>query len=162
MSSIRISKGNEDGSERKRIDTSGMNAKTMRVKLSTFNDFAEQKTLLQELIQHRGHLCYYIPKFHCELNPIERCWCHAKKLTRAQANGSIIRLRKIVKEGLESVTVGLIQKYFRTVRAYEACYLQGYVVHVMWTKQLKLTNHIDVYIVLISSVHVLYICTCVY
>lgn len=26
----------------------------------------------------------HVSRFHCELNPIQRCWCHAKKYTRAQ------------------------------------------------------------------------------
>ena len=31
----------------------------------------EQKTILEEKVEQRGHLSF-LPKFHCELNPIER------------------------------------------------------------------------------------------
>ena len=70
----------------------GMVADKMKEKLQTFEDFATQKSLLEELVESRGHLCMFIPKFHCELNPIEGVWCHAKKQTRAHCNGSIVRL----------------------------------------------------------------------
>jgi hypothetical protein len=31
-------------------------------------DFVDQKSQLQELIESRGHLCDFYPKYHCELN----------------------------------------------------------------------------------------------
>ena len=37
-------------------------------------DFKNQSTILEEEAKGRGHQCVYLPKFHCELNPIERCW----------------------------------------------------------------------------------------
>ena len=55
--------------------------------LKTFTDFKEQKTILQEYIEQRGHIC----KFHCELSPIECVWCQSKKHTRAFADGTITR-----------------------------------------------------------------------
>ncbi|KAK7042832.1 hypothetical protein R3P38DRAFT_3449566, partial [Favolaschia claudopus] len=37
-------------------------------------DFLEQKSLVQEVIEEAGHLCIFLPKFHCELNFIEFFW----------------------------------------------------------------------------------------
>jgi hypothetical protein len=37
-------------------------------------DFMEQKYLVQEIIEGAGHLCLFLLKFHCELNPIEYFW----------------------------------------------------------------------------------------
>ena len=65
----------------------------------------------------------FFPKFHCELSAI--VWCHSKKHTRAYANGSIVRLRKLVPEGLDSVTTDMIKKFFRTCREYGKAYLTG-------------------------------------
>jgi hypothetical protein len=31
----------------------------------------KQELLLEILIQEAGHECIFLPKFHCELNPIE-------------------------------------------------------------------------------------------
>ena len=71
------------------IDVNGLNADRMREKLSEFEDFSNQTTLL-ELVHIKGHICLYLPQYHCELNPIERNWCHAKKVARQNVNGSII------------------------------------------------------------------------
>jgi hypothetical protein len=37
-------------------------------------DFMDQKPLLQEFVERRGHLCDFYPKYHCELNFIEQYW----------------------------------------------------------------------------------------
>lgn len=39
--------------------------------LSNQDDFKNQISLLEKMITARGHLCMFLPKFHCELNPIE-------------------------------------------------------------------------------------------
>ena len=96
------------------IETTGMKADKMRETLRSFPDFKCQKTMLEEKMESRGHVCLYFPKFHCELNAIERNWCHAKKHTRAYCNGSIVRLRRIVPESLETVSVELMNKFFKT------------------------------------------------
>ena len=70
-------------------------------------------------------MCFY-PKYHCELSPIELVWCQAKKYTRAYANGSIVRLRKLVPDGLNNVTTDQIKKFFRLCRDYERAYREGH------------------------------------
>ena len=42
--------------------------------LSEQADFCAEKPLLQTVIENAGHKCYFLPKFHCELNPIEMFW----------------------------------------------------------------------------------------
>lgn len=39
--------------------------------LSHQEDFANQVSMLEQVITEAGHLCIFLPKFHCELNPIE-------------------------------------------------------------------------------------------
>jgi hypothetical protein len=39
--------------------------------LSGHYDFFHQKSAITTLIKERGHKCVFLPKFHCELNPIE-------------------------------------------------------------------------------------------
>ena len=39
--------------------------------LSKQEDFRNQRSLLELTITAQGHLCTFLPKFHCELNPIE-------------------------------------------------------------------------------------------
>ena len=111
--------------EERGVDTTGMKTNEMRDILKGFDDFKASKTILEEYIEMRGHLCLYIPKYHCELSPIERVWCFAKKHTRAYADGRITKLRKIVPEGLSLCSTPTIQKYFATCRDYEQAYKNG-------------------------------------
>ena len=46
-------------------------------------DFMEQKSRLQELVEGRGHICLFLPKYHCELNWIEMLWGVLKRRLRA-------------------------------------------------------------------------------
>jgi hypothetical protein len=44
--------------------------------LSQQHDFVNQVSMLEQLITEAGHLCVFLPKFHCELNPIEMMRAH--------------------------------------------------------------------------------------
>ena len=50
----------------------------MRMLLSSLPDFQSQKSRIHEVIESRGHICLFLPKFHCELNWIELYWCLIK------------------------------------------------------------------------------------
>ena len=95
-------KGMKGVLEERGVDVTGMNAAHLREELKKFADFGFSLSILEELISRRDHMCQFLPRFHCELNPIERCWCHARKHTRSHCTGSIVRLRKIVPQGLET------------------------------------------------------------
>lgn len=47
--------------------------------LSLQSDFQNEKPLLQLIIEQAGHKCVFLPKFHCELNPIEMVWSQLKR-----------------------------------------------------------------------------------
>lgn len=51
----------------------------MRRVLSLQPDFLAEKPLLQLVIEQAGHKCLFLPKFHCELNPIEMVWGQTKR-----------------------------------------------------------------------------------
>ncbi|KAG1759434.1 hypothetical protein EDD22DRAFT_742966, partial [Suillus occidentalis] len=46
----------------------------MRKVLSLQTDFFAEEPRLQLVIEVAGHKCYFLPKFHCELNPIKMYW----------------------------------------------------------------------------------------
>ena len=94
----------------------------MRQELGTFDDFQSAKTIIEEEIESKGHMCVFLPKFHCELNPIERVWCHAKKHVKANNSGSVTRLRKLVPEALATMDEQLIFKFCDSIREYERAY----------------------------------------
>jgi hypothetical protein len=46
--------------------------------LSLQQDFQSETSLVQSIIECAGHVCLFLPRFHCELNPIEMLWGYAK------------------------------------------------------------------------------------
>lgn len=41
-------------------------------------DFVNVKSVLKATCEAEGFMVMFLPKFHCELNPIEQCWGYAK------------------------------------------------------------------------------------
>ena len=87
---------------------------------------AVKKAIIERFFLDRGHKVHFIPKFHCELNPIERVWGQTKRYTRTYTNYTLPGLRKIIEPALDSVTLDQIRKYFRKVREYERAYVEGH------------------------------------
>jgi len=50
--------------------------------LSLQEDFQMEKPLVQSIIEDAGHVCLFLPRFHCELNAIELLWGFAKHRAR--------------------------------------------------------------------------------
>lgn len=85
-------------------------------------DFQEQKSLVQEVIEAAGHLCIFLPKFHCEINFIEYFWGAVKKYLRDHCDYTFGTLKENIPKAMESISVQLIRKWehraWRFVHAY--------------------------------------------
>ena len=66
-------------------------------------DFRQQKCELQETLEACGQVVLFLPKFHCELNPIEPYWCQAKWYCRENCDYTFSRLCETVPKSLASV-----------------------------------------------------------
>jgi len=71
-------------------------------------DFKEQKSLVQEVIEASGHLCIFLPKFHCELNFIEFFWGAVKRYLREHCDYTFKTLQDNMPKALESVSIQTI------------------------------------------------------
>lgn len=100
-------------------------------------DFCGEKSVVENYMRCQGHQALFFPKFHCELNATEPCWCHSKKRTRAYCQYSIVGLRKHVHPALETVSVDLARKFVRKVRDYIKAYVEGYTPGTKLVEQLK-------------------------
>ena len=60
------------------IDTRSLKLDDMRIILAYHEDFRNEKNALDHFLSQQGHTAVYLPKFHCELNGIERVWGHSK------------------------------------------------------------------------------------
>ena len=104
----------------------GMKLDEMRAEISGHPDFFKnERTKIEHFLNKKGYGCIFLPKFHCELNLIERCWGQAKRYTRAHCNYTIAGLRKNVPLGLDCVTAENTRNCFRKTRHYMFGYLQG-------------------------------------
>jgi hypothetical protein len=74
-------------------------------------DFVSQKSQLQELVESRGHLCDFYPKYHCELNFIEQYWGAAKLRFRVAGHAATIHeMEKIVIACLDDIPLLQIRR----------------------------------------------------
>jgi hypothetical protein len=104
-----------------------------RCTLQRQEDFRNQKSGLEEVYEAHNmehgtrHYCIFLPKFHPELNPIERCWSRMKWSIRKYSNGKIAQLRTSMIHALSiaNLPCGLIRKYIRLVSAYYIAYQEG-------------------------------------
>ena len=111
--------------EERKVNVSGMKAEDMRSALQQMHDFKYEKTKLESLLATNGYRGIFIPKFHCELNPIERVWAQSKKYTRAHCDYSFKGLESTIIPALDSVTLDSIRKFFRKMRDYMDAYKEG-------------------------------------
>ena len=107
------------------INTKGMKAADMRAALESHEDFKYEKTALENLLREKGQRLLFIPKFRCELNPIERVWGEAKRYTRAHCDYTFAGLERTIVPALESVRLDTIRKYFRKCREYMQAYRES-------------------------------------
>ena len=71
-------------------------------------DFQAQKSLVQETIEATGHMCIFLPKFHCELNFIEYFWGKVKRYIWENCDGSFKTLKENLPLALQSVQLTTI------------------------------------------------------
>jgi hypothetical protein len=104
----------------------GMQKPQMQEVLSEQPDFAQQLPWLEETVKdvsfNRPHHIIYFPKFHCELNWIERYWGHAKKKLRRETDYKFETLKANLGTVLDSVPLETMRKYSRKCWRYMDAY----------------------------------------
>jgi hypothetical protein len=76
-------------------------------------DFQNKRPLLQMIIEEAGHICLFLPKFHCELNPIELFWSFIKQ-GKPQPNPLSPSVRLQVDNHLHSQHIGKQHTFAKT------------------------------------------------
>lgn len=74
-------------------------------------DFRDVESLAQLHCKKRGYTVIFLPRFHCELNPIEQCWGYAKRKYREYPPSSLeADLERNVSTAMDTITVLLIRR----------------------------------------------------
>ncbi|PLW22371.1 hypothetical protein PCASD_15904 [Puccinia coronata f. sp. avenae] len=109
-------------------DTSSNNECCWSKILSQQSDFVNERPLLQSIIEDAGHVCLFLPKFHCELNPIELYWSYIKQAYRKESHiCANFKESKVLFERIrQSCPITTIRKYFRRIDQQLSAYRQGY------------------------------------
>jgi len=55
-----------------------MKLEDMRALIATHPDIKDEQPEVANILRKNGFGYTFLPKFHCELNPIEKCWSQAK------------------------------------------------------------------------------------
>ncbi|KDR79134.1 hypothetical protein GALMADRAFT_137026 [Galerina marginata CBS 339.88] len=85
------------------------------------DDFSNQVSMLETLIKDAGHECIFLPKFQCELNPIEMYWRWVKYRYRQVHKKMFEDAKQAALTALDSCPVNVIRRFInRSWRFMEA------------------------------------------
>ena len=118
----KVAKGINMVLEKCGVSTAGRGADWMREMLAIHSDFRDEK---KHVLIEKGHVPCFLPKFHPELNPIERVWAQLERYTKAHCKYSLPFLRKNIPLACDTVTLENIENHFCKVRHHMFCYLEG-------------------------------------
>jgi len=93
--------------------------------LATQLDFLQQRGGLEEELEAAHQLVIFYPKFHCELNFIERFWCASKWYARENCEYSLKGLPETLPAALDSVSTAAINHYCYHCRRVIEAYAEG-------------------------------------
>ncbi|RDX40342.1 hypothetical protein OH76DRAFT_1366364 [Lentinus brumalis] len=89
-------------------------------------DFANVESLLEAAYRARGYKVLLLPKFHCELNPIEQCWGAAKRKYRVKPpSKGPAALEQNVTDSLASVKILQMRRFATHSRRFIDAYRTG-------------------------------------
>jgi hypothetical protein len=94
--------------------------------LQSQKDFQEQKGWLQEKVEAAGHSVIFYPKFHCELNFIERFWCIAKHYVRENCAYTLDGLRRTIPAAFNSISTATINRFYKLCSRIIDAYINGH------------------------------------
>lgn len=132
-----VAKGLKAVLEERGICTDTLVADQMRTILSNHEDFKSEQPKLIHYLSDRGHTALFLPKFHPELNPIERVWAMSKQYTKAYCKYTLPSLRSSMPAGLDSVGVENIRNFHQKCRNYMFAYFEGHVAGQKIEEQVK-------------------------
>jgi IS5 family transposase len=102
----------------------GQNCCALRI-LEAQDDFKQEVSLLETIIQQAGHEVIFYPKFHCELNYIEYYWAALKRYTRDNCKYTFSELENTVLEAMGSVDLKTIRRFAIRSKRWMLAYING-------------------------------------
>jgi hypothetical protein len=111
-------------------------------------DFLENNTKLTDCAETFSNsrddlevLIDFLPKFHCELNPIELCWSESKRHVRKECDYTFEGLKEHVPKSFEHIDILHIRKYYRMIYRYMDLYSAGLSLELAEYANKKYSSH---------------------
>ncbi|CAM9575691.1 unnamed protein product, partial [Heterosigma akashiwo] len=100
---------------------------SMKEAIGKWPEFQNQKSKLHEVVEARGHVCLFTPKYHCETVPIERVWCKSKYYLRQHCEYTWASLKTKIPVSLspEVISPLTLARYYPKTRDYMRAYRAG-------------------------------------
>ena len=91
--------------------------------LKIISFFCVYITKLEELANKYKVKIVFVPKYHCEYNPIEGLWCHKKAFVRKRTDQIFARMITLIGESFVNFTnvnlsLKLFRRFWQTLEAY--------------------------------------------
>jgi hypothetical protein len=95
--------------------------------LYTQPDFVNAESLVSETCRERSFSVIFLPKFHCELNPIEQCWGYAKdKYRRLDRPSSVEEMEDNILRILTEMPLNIIRRYMSLLFTIQSMFIDDY------------------------------------
>ena len=104
-------------------------------------DFPEQECQIMAIVKAAGHLCLFLPKYHCELNIIEFFWGATKHHTRECCDFTLDGLDREIGVGQEKVKVETIRRWYHRMMRWLDAYETGAQHQVQAFSSKKFKSH---------------------
>jgi hypothetical protein len=116
--------------------------------LSIQPDFQENSTKLEDCAATFNNsrsdinvIIDFLPKFHCELNPIELCWGQSKAWVRKECDYTFEGLKRYVPMSFENIKIANVRKYYRMIYRYMDLYSAGLCIELAQYANKKYSSH---------------------
>lgn len=126
----------------------GFSADVLKMKLDKVKEIllthkAFQVNSKLEVLAHKYNVkIIFLPKFHCELNPIEGLWCFQKGFVRCRTNQNFDRMVNLIYESREAfieknMNIKLWRRFWRCIYAYKKGFSYGDVLKTYFSGKSK-------------------------
>lgn len=149
---IRVQKGLKTILEERGCYQPHYSLEICREYLSLHHDFAEEKNWLEQVITSHGHAMIFLPKFHCELNYIEKVWAYTKAYLRRNCTFNFKTLKtelpRVLREYIPLACFKRFERHcLRFMSGYRLNNLSGPILdYIMkkYTSHRKIPENIDI------------------
>jgi len=93
---------------------------------------------LENLAKKYGLILKYIPKKHCELNPIEGLWCFQKQYIRLRTDQRFPTMKKLINESRnqfveKNIHLKLLRRFWYVLDAYKKSASYGTIINTYFS-----------------------------